>query len=200
MGGSGKSIKDPEAEKRKALAKEKKDSKKIEKATIAKNRSQGPNYTIIRFAGSDINGDKPVSLAITKIKGIGWVLSKAVCLVGGFDPKEPLKDFDDEKLKKLEDVLKNPTKYGIPKFMINRQKDPKTGEDNHLVGADLQVQTKFDIESMIKLKTYRGWRHMHGQPVRGQRTRSKFREKGRSVGVLRKSVRAAAGQKSKDKK
>ena len=197
MGGSGKKLKDPAAEKKKAEDKEKKNEGKPK----GKRPSQGPSYTILRVYGKDINADKPVQLAITKINGVGFVLANAIMKVGQFDPKEPLKDFTDEKLKKLQDIIRDPIKYGVPAFMVNRRKDPQDGDDKHLAGADLMVRTRFDVEDMVSLKTYRGWRHMHGQPVRGQRTRSKFREKGRVVGVLRKSVRIATGApKTEEKK
>lgn len=72
----------------------------------------------------------------------------------------------------------------------------ETGQDLHLTGADLDVARKFDIQKMVDLKTWKGFRHMLGQPVRGQRTRSSFRG-GRIVGVVRKAVRM---QLEKDKK
>ena len=62
----------------------------------------------------------------------------------------------------------------------------------HVSSHDVDVTRKFDVQRMIDKKTYKGVRHMLGLPVRGQRTRSSFR-RGRTVGVIRKSVRLAAG-------
>ena len=42
----------------------------------------------------------------------------------------------------------------------------------HVVGTDLIVQTKQDIDDMVKQQTWVGFRHQYGQKVRGQRTRS----------------------------
>ena len=90
----------------------------------------------------------------------------------------------------MEETLKNPTKFGIPAWVMNRRRDLVTGEDVHLVGADLEFAQKQDIKRMIDIKSYKGVRHMFGLPVRGQRTRSSFR-KGRTVGVVRKKVMPA---------
>ena len=69
--------------------------------------------------------------------------------------------------------------------MLNRRKDPVTGEDMHLSESDLTMGVRQDIEFLKKIRAYRGIRHELGLPVRGQRTRSSFR-KGRTVGVQRK--------------
>ncbi|MHA2062443.1 MAG: 30S ribosomal protein S13, partial [Candidatus Sifarchaeia archaeon] len=88
----------------------------------------------------------------------------------------------DRDVKKLEDIITDPSNNGIPKWLLNRQKDPQTGEDLHLLGARLRLMTKTDIDLLMKLKTYKGIRHSQGLKVRGQRTRTTGR-KGRVVGV-----------------
>jgi len=92
--------------------------------------------------------------------------------------------------------LKNPQKYGIPSFVYNRRRDPESGVDRHLVGPDVKIMESFDIKREIELKTYKGFRHMQGLPVRGQKTRSHFR-KGRTVGVLRGKMKQLAQQQQK---
>lgn len=187
MGGSGKKLKNMDKPKEgEAKAEKKEKPKRVDKEV--------KQYSLVRLSGTDLDGDKPIAKAILGIKGIGWSMSNAICKVGGFDPEEKLKDFDEAKTAKIEQIIKDPIKFGIPIFMINRNRDVETGKDMHMTGSDLDVATRFDVQRFVDLKTYRGWRHMLGQPVRGQRTRSKFREKGRVVGVLRKSVRIATGQ------
>jgi small subunit ribosomal protein S13 len=58
------------------------------------------------------------------------------------------------------------------------------------MGSELDLQKEFDIRRIKKIKSYKGVRHLLGQPVRGQRTRSHFRKKGPSVGVKRVKVSA----------
>lgn len=144
--------------------------------------------TIVRVAGTDLDGEKPTIRAIRKIKGISYATSKAICKVAGFNPQVKLGQLAEKDIEKLEKIIKDPSKFNIPLFLVNRRKDRETGEDLHLTGSDLDIAKRFDIKRYIDLRTYRGWRHMFGQPVRGQRTRSSFRERGKIVGVVRKQV------------
>ncbi len=81
--------------------------------------------------------------------------------------------------------------------MFNRKFDPQTGEHKHLIGSELKLAVKFNIDSMRKIRSYKGVRHELGLPVRGQRTRSSFR-KGVIVGVIKKkAARSKARKESK---
>ncbi len=140
---------------------------------------------IVRIAGTDIDGNRPVYIGLRKVKGISFMFSNAICKVLGLDPKAKIGSLSEETIKKIEDVINNPQKYGIPSWLLNRRKDWKTGKDLHLVSSDLEFAQKQDIKRLIDIKAYRGIRHMYGLKVRGQRTRSTGR-KGRTVGVVRK--------------
>ena len=140
---------------------------------------------IIRIAGTDIKGEAQLFTSLQQIKGVGGTLANAVCRVHNFDRNRKVGTLTESEIKKIEETLRNPTKFGIPSWIANRRKDPETGEDRHLVGPDLTFTQQQDIKKMIKIKSYKGVRHMFGLPVRGQRTRSSFR-KGRTVGVVRK--------------
>jgi small subunit ribosomal protein S13 len=71
--------------------------------------------------------------------------------------------------------------------MLNRRRDPLTGDDKHLTGVDLMLAVADDINIMKKTHSYKGIRHDRGLRVRGQRTRSTGRT-GATVGVSRKRV------------
>ena len=73
----------------------------------------------------------------------------------------------------------------LPDWMLNRRKDLFTGEDLHILGAELPLRIREDINFLRKIRCYRGIRHERGLKVRGQRTRSTGR-KGPAVGVIRK--------------
>ena len=143
---------------------------------------------IIRFAGTDLDGEKLVIRALRKIKGIGIATSSAICLAAKVNPSMKLGALTESEITNLENVIKNPTNFGVPIFLVNRRKDPATGTDIHLTSSDLDIARRFDVQRYIDLRTYRGWRHMLGQPVRGQRTRSTFRQTGRTVGVMKKTA------------
>jgi len=139
---------------------------------------------IVRVAEVDLAGEKKVRNALLRVKGISHALSKAIPQAAGLNPELMIGSLNDEQLEKLEDVIKNPLKYGIPYHMLNRRKDPVTGENRHLVSSELIVTIKSDIDSMKKIHSYKGIRHELGLPVRGQRTRSSFRT-GMIVGVIK---------------
>ena len=140
---------------------------------------------IIRFLGNDLDGNRKISSTFIKIKGVSHNLSSAILRVMGIDTDKKLGDLSEKELEKLEDIAKNPTKYGIPSFMVNKQKDYETGEDNHLLGNDIKLRLRNEINRLRKIRAYRGIRHEKKLPVRGQRTRSSFR-KGSTVGVKKK--------------
>jgi small subunit ribosomal protein S13 len=174
---------------------EKPKKEKVEKKPVEKKEVK----LVVRIMNTDLDGEKPLRNALLGIKGISHAMSKAVCFAGGFDPNSKLGLLSEEDIAKIESIIKEPTKYGIPAWLLNRRREPETGADLHLVGADLEIAKKFDVQKMIDLKTYKGVRHMLGLPVRGQRTRSSFR-KGRVVGVVKKSVRVAQEKAKTEKK
>ena len=140
---------------------------------------------IVRMADTDLDGSQKVAYALTKIKGVGIRLAGAIVRVAGVNPEERLGNLTDEEIERLEDAIRNPLKYGISPYLLNRQRDPTTGKDLHLIGADLTLQVKADIDLMKKIKCWKGVRHSLGLKVRGQRTRTTGR-KGATVGVRRK--------------
>ena len=140
---------------------------------------------IVRIAGTDCDGSKKVVYGLAQIKGVGVNLARAIVNILGIDPEMRLGYLSDDEVKKIEEVLSNPVEHGIPPWMVNRQKDLETGKYLHLIGADLVLTQKADIERMIKMKCWKGVRHSLGLKVRGQRTRTTGR-KGITVGVKRK--------------
>jgi len=109
----------------------------------------------------------------------------AVRLISKIPPEKKVGLLSKEELSYVEDIIKNPFKYGIPGFLINRPKDIKTGKPSHLVSSDLEITRKFDIKQQTEMRTRRGIRHQFGLKVRGQRTASTGR-KGGALGVKRK--------------
>jgi small subunit ribosomal protein S13 len=145
---------------------------------------------IVRVAEKDVEGDKKIAHALLKIKGVGQSLAKAITHASGLDPNLMIGSLTDEQLEKLEDVIRNPAKYGIPIHMLNRRNDPFLGVDRHVVSSELVITQRGDIDFMKIIKSYKGIRHGLGLPVRGQRTRSSFRGGG-MVGVAKGAARAA---------
>ena len=147
---------------------------------------------IVRIANTDLVGEKPVGHALRKIKGVSVMYANMVCKLAGVDHYKRTGELLDAEAKKLDEIVRNPSKYGAPKWMLNRRKDPETGEDHHILMGDLDFTKEQDIKKMKKIKSYRGMRHAWGLPVRGQRTKANFRRnKGKSsLGVSRKKAPA----------
>jgi small subunit ribosomal protein S13 len=140
---------------------------------------------IIRIARTDIDGSHKLDRAISAVKGVGRRLARAIVEAAGLNPDQRAGFITDEDVTKIEKILDAPSTFGIPHWMLNRQKDMKTGENKHLIGADLDFQLKMDVDYMMKTKSWKGIRHGLGLKVRGQRTRCTGR-RGRTVGVTRK--------------
>lgn len=138
---------------------------------------------VIRILAKDIEGKMKVYAGLTKIKGVSWGVSNAVCKVLKIDKNKKIGSLTDEEIKKISDFIKNPE---IPKYLVNRREDFTTGENSHLSGSDLELQKEFDIKRLKKIKSYRGFRHMSGLPLRGQRTKSNFRPNKKKAGIKKK--------------
>ena len=147
---------------------------------------------IIRFVGADVEGTQLVTYALTNVKGIGMKLANVIIEKSGIDPETRMGFLSASDVEKIEDIVRNPTKYGIPAWLLNRQKDMETGKDLHLLSTDLILQTKNDIEEMKKIRSWKGFRHSYGLKVRGQRTKTTGRA-GKAMGVKKKQVQRGGG-------
>lgn len=156
---------------------------------MVKEEKQAENYKhIVRVANVDIPGNKHVSIALTKIKGIGKNFAEIVCKVAGVESQKKAGNLSDEEIKKLNETVNNPSQHNIPSWLFNRRKDYESGEDNHILTGTLNFVKDNDLKRLKKIKTLRGLRHQKNLPVRGQRTRSNFRRsKGKVVGVKKKA-------------
>lgn len=140
---------------------------------------------VVRFAGTGLDGTKKVPYALKGIKGVGIRLAQSIVKVAGIDPEARLGKLSDAELKRIEEVLRKPSAYGIPSWLLNRRRDPRTGEDLHVIGPDLDLRVKEDVGLMKEIRSWKGVRHAQGLKVRGQRTRTTAR-KGKAIGVSRR--------------
>jgi len=149
-------------------------------------RKKEDDVTLVRVLGRDIRGDIKIASALTKINGISWAVSNAVCKILGLDLGKRIQDFSKDELARIEDFMKAPE---LPVFLKNRQNDFDSGDDLHMSGIDLKLRTEFDLKRLKKIKSYKGIRHLAGLPVRGQRTKGNFRRNRKpSVAAAKKKV------------
>ncbi len=125
-----------------------------------------------RISGTELNDNWKLDFALTRIKGIGWAMSRKVLGVLNFGTEKRVKDLSPEDLNKVTvEVDKYPTE------------------------GDLARKVKGDITRLQAIGSYRGIRHSKGLPVRGQRTKTNARTKRgkrKTVGAFKKEALAKA--------
>lgn len=148
-----------------------------------KPKIEEDNEVLVRVLGYDLRGSQKLYPALTKIKGVSWAISNAVCLISEMPKSKRISELSKEDIAKLEGIMKS---LKISDFLMNRRIDPETGETKHLLSTDLDIKKEFDIKRMKSMKSYKGIRHANKLPVRGQRTKSHFRKNKKAMGVKKK--------------
>ena len=143
---------------------------------------------IVRIANTDLVGSKQILIALRKIKGVGIMIANTVLAETKINPLKKAGELTEQEVSQLNSAFSKIEMMGLPSWLMNRRKDYETGEDRHLLQADLKFTKDSDIKRLSKIKSRRGIRHALKLPLRGQRTKSNFRRnKGKgSLGVQRK--------------
>ena len=119
-----------------------------------------------RIVGVDIPNEKRVVVSLTYIYGIGDTTAKKICKGAKVSEDIRVKDLTDDQLAALRNEI---SKY-------------------HVEG-DLRREVALNIKRLGEIGCYRGIRHRHGLPVRGQRTRTNARtRKGKRKTIANKKA------------
>jgi small subunit ribosomal protein S13 len=148
---------------------------------------------ILRITDTDVDGTLKAHYALAKIKGISLSLANAILKKAGINSDVRAGFLTEAEVDKIEEIIKEPVKFGLPSWLLNRRKDLETGRDVHLISADLVLRTKIGIEQMKEIKSWRGYRHAYGLKVRGQRTKTTGRM-GKALGVKKKAIVRTEGK------
>mgnify|MGYP005753620637 CR=1 FL=1 len=105
-----------------------------------------------RIAGVNIPDNKHAVISLTYIFGVGRTTAQKLCDVTGISPTAKVKDLSEEQLDTLRSELSKMT-----------------------VEGDLRREVQMNIKRLKDLGCFRGLRHRHGLPVRGQRTKTNAR-------------------------
>jgi small subunit ribosomal protein S13 len=190
----------PTPEEKTAPAKKKKDDKKKEAAGAEKKTKKvdyGPDFKyIVRIANTDLDGTKTVQLALTGIKGVGNRVANIIADHAGVPRNEKIGKLSDAQVDGLAKTVEGVAAI-LPPWAVNHPLDWESGQDLHLIGSNVDILLRDDINRLKKIRSYRGVRHELGQKVRGQRSRSNGRT-GLTVGVSR--VKAPEGEKKEEPK
>jgi small subunit ribosomal protein S13 len=158
-----------------------------------KMQEKNSEEKMVRLLSRDIEGRMKIYPGLTKVKGISWSLSNAICKILKIDKQRKMSSLNESEITKITDCVK--TSKEIPLSLLNRKKDFETGEDKHLIGSDLELRKEFDIKRLRKIKSYRGLRHASNLPLRGQRTKSHFRKNRRKGSGIKKKMKGAVNEK-----
>lgn len=148
---------------------------------------------LLRIIETSVEGHRTLAFGLSTIRGVGRRLAHAIIHVAqkedpSIDPRMRIGQLNETQQNHLVEIIKDPVKYGIPTWMVNRQKDLRMGTDRHISGTDLELMMKLDIDRMKRTRSWKGIRHMYGLKVRGQRTRTTGRH-GLVVGFYREKAR-----------
>jgi small subunit ribosomal protein S13 len=118
-----------------------------------------------RIAGVDIPDRKAIRYALRYIHGVGPKFADEIIEVVGVDPTTKAGELTEQQVSQINSTI----------------------DTNYLVEGALRRQVAQNIQRLRDIRSYRGERHRHGLPVRGQRTRCNARtRKGRKKTVAGK--------------
>jgi len=137
---------------------------------------------IVRIVGNDLPGAKKIIVGLTQIKGIGYNFANAILESLKINTNKNIGNLTEPEVQSIEKIIKDSSSANFPEWFLNRRKDLETGVTKHLITSDIALTVRNDIEREKAMYSWRGYRHMYGLKVRGQRTRCTGR-KGGAVGV-----------------
>jgi len=134
--------------------------------------------------GNDIPGERKSLVGLTQIKGIGYNFATAILDTLKINANSNIGNLTDANIEAIEKLILDPIGANFPTWFLNRNKDIETGANLHLLTSDIPLTLRNDIERERITASWRGYRHLSGLKVRGQRTRTSGR-KGGAVGVAK---------------
>jgi len=118
-----------------------------------------------RIAGVDIPRNKQVWVALQYIYGIGPSLSRQILTQADVNAEVKADALTEEEVNRLREII----------------------DREYRVEGELRKEVNLNIKRLMEIGSYRGLRHRHNLPVRGQRTRTNAR-------VRRGSRKTVAGR------
>ena len=108
-----------------------------------------------RIAGVDIPRNKQIWVSLQYIYGIGPTLSQRILAQAGVSYDTKADSLTEDEVNRLRELI----------------------DREYKVGGELKKEVNLNIKRLIEIGSYRGIRHRHGLPVRGQRTQTNARTK-----------------------
>ncbi len=124
-----------------------------------------------RIAGVDLPAAKKVNIALTYIYGVGRSNVKMILTQSKVDGDKRVNELNPDEVSRLQKVID----ASVP------------------VEGNLRQMVRDSIERLKRTGSYRGSRHIHSLPARGQRTKTNGRTrrgKRKTVGAMSKEMAA----------
>ena len=118
----------------------------------------------MRILGINIPDEKKIRIALTYIYGIGPNRAEDILVGTKIDPNKKAKALDASEVNSIKEYI----------------------DKNYKVEGELRLVIRQHITLLKDIKSYRGSRHNHRLPARGQRTKTNSR-------TIRGNVRRTAG-------
>jgi small subunit ribosomal protein S13 len=158
---------------------------------MADKKEFGPEFRhLVRLVNTDLDGKKNVGTALAYVPGVGKRLAFVVAREANVDPTVLIGNLKDPEITAVNKAIEELTET-LPTWMLNRRKDPESGDDRHMIGTEITIMLREDLNRLKKIRSWRGHRHERKLPTRGQRTKANGRF-GSAVGVQRKTEGGAA--------
>ena len=106
-----------------------------------------------RIAGVDIPRDKQIWVALQRIHGIGPTLSQKILAQASVGSAVKADNLTEEEVNRVREII----------------------DLEYMVEGELRREVNQNIKRLIEIGSYRGIRHRHNLPVRGQNTRTNAR-------------------------
>jgi len=119
---------------------------------------------MVRIAGIDLEKNKQISYALTKIYGIGLITSKNILQKANIPFSIRSNNLNDQNISSIRNIL----------------------ESQYIVESDLRRKINLNIKRLSEINCIRGKRHRQHLPLRGQRTRTNARTNRSSKKTLKK--------------
>ena len=121
-----------------------------------------------RIAGIDLDQNKRTDIALTRLYGVGRSNVVGILSIAQVEAAKRVKELSEDEINRIQKAI-----------------------DKLKVEGDLRQEVQENIKQLKEISSYRGMRHAHNLPVRGQRTRSNARTKrGKrvTIGAIKKAL------------
>jgi small subunit ribosomal protein S13 len=96
------------------------------------------------LVNTDLDGKKNVGTALAYVPGVGKRLAFVVAREANVDPTVLIGNLKDPEIAAVNKAIEELTET-LPTWMLNRRKDPESGDDRHMIGTEITIMLREDL-------------------------------------------------------